>query len=185
MLTVLQEVPMSRRPIDERSGPATETLTLRLTPDDRALLDRLIDLRAAELADDGIEVTAASYVRGLIRRDAKVRGLLPEARDPQPRLAPAALASPVAVVKAPTADAIAPTDHEPPADRGARGGKAATPLDPVQVRADLVRALQGGVAQADVGRRSGIDSGQLSRFKMNKGGLSDDSLARLAAALKA
>jgi len=66
------------RPPKDRSGPATETLTLRLTREDRALLDRLVELRAAELVDEGIDVTATSYVRGLIRRDGKARGVLEE-----------------------------------------------------------------------------------------------------------
>jgi hypothetical protein len=67
---------MARPPKQDRSSVATDTLTLRLSPDDRAMLDRLVAHRAAELADEGIEVTAASFVRGLIRREAKARGLL-------------------------------------------------------------------------------------------------------------
>jgi hypothetical protein len=64
------------RPPKDQSGPATETLTLRLTREDRAVLDRLVQLRASELADEGIDVTATSYVRGLIRREGKARGVL-------------------------------------------------------------------------------------------------------------
>lgn len=175
---------MSRRPIDERSGPATETLTLRLTTDDRTLLDRLVGLRAAELADEGIEVTAASYVRGLIRRDAKTKGLLQEVKDPEPRTAPAAIASPMEAGKASSVDPSDASDRGPSVERASRGGKASPPLDAVQVRAALVQALDGGTAQADIARRSGIDRGQLSRFKTEKGGLSPEALAKLAAAVK-
>jgi hypothetical protein len=69
---------MGRR-INDPSIPASETLTLRLSAVDRDLLDRLVALRASELAGEGVEVTAASYVRGLIRRDAKTRGVEPMA----------------------------------------------------------------------------------------------------------
>jgi hypothetical protein len=68
---------MARRPIDP-TGPATGTLTLRLSEQDRDLLDRLVADRAADLAREGIEVTAASYVRGLIRREAEGKGFMSE-----------------------------------------------------------------------------------------------------------
>ncbi len=67
---------MARPRKQDRSSVATDTLTVRLSPDDRAMRDRLVAHRAAELAEEGIEVTAASFVRGLIRREAKARGLL-------------------------------------------------------------------------------------------------------------
>lgn len=73
---------MGRPPKDREAGAATTTLTLRLTPDDRALLDELVALRAAELADEAVEVTATSYVRGLIRREARAKGLLAETSAP-------------------------------------------------------------------------------------------------------
>ena len=53
------------------------TLTLRLTHDDRDLLDQLVTMRSKELADDGLEASAAGLVRGLIRREASARGLRP------------------------------------------------------------------------------------------------------------
>ena len=55
---------------------AEATLTLRLTRHDRELLQALVALQAAEMADTGVEVTAASYVRGLIRHEARTKGLL-------------------------------------------------------------------------------------------------------------
>ena len=42
------------------------------------MLDRLVADRAADLAREGIEVTAASYVRGLIRREAATKGYVDE-----------------------------------------------------------------------------------------------------------
>jgi hypothetical protein len=52
------------------------TLTLRLTQHDRELLQALVELQAVEMADTGVEVTVASYVRGLIRHEARTKGLL-------------------------------------------------------------------------------------------------------------
>lgn len=66
---------MARPKNEDRGTVATETLTLRLTLDERRLLDELVKRRAEELADDGATLTAASYVRALIRKDAKARGL--------------------------------------------------------------------------------------------------------------
>ena len=48
-------------------------------------MDRLVAMRAAELVDLGaeeVDVTAASFVRGLIRREAKAKGLMPAAAAP-------------------------------------------------------------------------------------------------------
>jgi len=64
---------MARRSKDK----ASVTLTIRMTREDRDLLDRLVAHRARELADEGLDVTATSVVRGLIRREARSHGLLP------------------------------------------------------------------------------------------------------------
>jgi hypothetical protein len=66
------------RPPKDPSGPALLTLGLRLTAADRDLLDRLVALRAEELVDEAVEVTAGSYLRALIRREARAKGLLEE-----------------------------------------------------------------------------------------------------------
>jgi hypothetical protein len=55
---------------------AEHTLTLRLTVADRELLERLVALRANELSTEGYAPTVASYMRGLIRREAVAKGLL-------------------------------------------------------------------------------------------------------------
>ena len=61
---------------DIHRSVADATLTLRLTQNDRELLQELVALKAAEMEDTGVEVTAASYVRGLIRHEAKAKGLV-------------------------------------------------------------------------------------------------------------
>jgi hypothetical protein len=66
---------MARAARDDRRTIADATLTLRLTREDRALLDELVARRASEVAAEGMQVTVASYVRGLIRREARARGL--------------------------------------------------------------------------------------------------------------
>lgn len=67
---------MTRNGLAARRPIADATLTLRLTQQDRDLLQQLVDLKAEELADSGAEVTAAGYVRGLIRHEARAKGLL-------------------------------------------------------------------------------------------------------------
>lgn len=68
---------MSRPPLENRRDVVSTTLTLRLTPQDRALLQQLVALKAEELVDSGLEATVASYVRGLIRHEARMKGLVP------------------------------------------------------------------------------------------------------------
>jgi len=67
---------MARPPLENRRNVADATLTLRLTRQDRELLQELVALKAEELVDSGMEATAASYVRGLIRHEARAKGLL-------------------------------------------------------------------------------------------------------------
>ena len=67
---------MSRPARRDRAAIVDTTLTLRLTHEDRELLQKLVDLRSVELSVEGLEATAASYVRGLIRREAVAKGLL-------------------------------------------------------------------------------------------------------------
>ncbi|XXT20985.1 hypothetical protein WME94_05370 [Sorangium sp. So ce429] len=78
------------RPTQEKGRQVVNaTLTLRLTQHDRELLQALVELQAAEMCDTGVEVTAASYVRGLIRHEARKKGLLePAAASPSRRQAP-------------------------------------------------------------------------------------------------
>jgi hypothetical protein len=149
---------MARPPKQDRSSVATDTLTLRLSPDDRAMLDRLVAHRAAELADEGIEVTAASFVRGLIRREAKANGLLDAATgNTAATEKPRAISEPV----------LAPR-----------------PLIPTQVRAALQQAIDSGQTQRQIALRADLDQSRLSRFLAGKHTLTEENLAKLAVALK-
>jgi hypothetical protein len=150
---------MVRQPKEDRAGIATETLTLRFTLEDRTLLARLVALRAAELSDEGLEVTAASYVRGLIRRDAKAKGILEETAAP------------------PMVEWISPSPEAP-------GASQAAPPSVDEVLVALLRAIRGGTSQAELARQAGLNGGHLSRFKTNKTGLSPEALRKLASVLK-
>ncbi len=122
------------------------------------MLDRLVAHRAAELADEGIEVTAASFVRSLIRREAKVRGLLDAA------------SGTTTASEKPRA-----TTEPAPEPR---------PLSPNQVRAALQQAINAGQTQRQIGSRADLDASGLSRFLAGKHTLTEENLAKLAAALK-
>jgi helix-turn-helix protein len=147
---------MARPPKQDRSSVATDTLTLRLSPDDRALLDRLVAHRAAELADEGIEVTAASFVRGLIRREGKARGLLD-----------------------PTGAAVNATEQP-----RMTAEPETRLLSPDKVRVALQQAIDSGQSQRQIALRADIDAPRVSRFLAGKGALTDENLTKLAAALK-
>lgn len=68
---------MARPRTQNRRNVVDATLTLRITRQDRELLQELVALEAEELSDKGLEPTAASYVRGLIRHEARIKGLIP------------------------------------------------------------------------------------------------------------
>jgi hypothetical protein len=149
---------MARPLKQDRSSVATDTLTLRLSPDDRAMLDRLVAHRAAELADEGIEVTAASFVRGLIRREAKARGLLDAASG---------------TTTASEKPGATPVPEAEP-----------RPLSPIQVRSALQQAINSGQTQRQIALRADLDASRLSRFLAGKHTLTEENLAKLAVALK-
>ncbi len=73
---------MARPTRTDRQGIVDATLTLRLTREDRDLLEQLVKLRSLELSQEGLEATAAGYVRGLIRREATAKGLRPRTPNP-------------------------------------------------------------------------------------------------------
>jgi hypothetical protein len=122
------------------------------------MLDRLVAHRAAELADEGIEVTAASFVRGLIRREAKARGLLDAA------------SSNIAASEKPAAT---PEPEIQP-----------RPISPTQVRAALQLAIDSGQTQRQIALRADLDAPRLSRFLAGNHTLTEENLAKLAVALK-
>jgi hypothetical protein len=65
------------------AGDEKSVYTVKFTQEERALVGRLIEARAAELREktgQDIEVTIASYLRWLIEQDAHARGLSKPAR---------------------------------------------------------------------------------------------------------
>lgn len=149
------------RPPKDPTGPAQTTLTIRLTAEDRATLDRLVAARAAKLADEAGEVTATSYLRAIIRRE----GRLLDAAGPEPAV-----------------DAAEPAPAVLPAPKTATAPKPATGVKPAQVRAALERALRDGRTQMEIADAAGFDRSRLSRFK-NGADLSPESLEALNRAL--
>lgn len=145
---------MPRKP--KAGVPAEATLTLRMTEADRALLDRLVALRAEELAAlgaDEIDVTAASFVRSLIRREAKAKGLTGTA----PGDAPATPSKPTS----------APAD-EP---------------DAKAIHTALLRAIERGAVASQLATKAGVDRSSLSKFKSSGKGLSASKLRALVGVL--
>lgn len=143
--------------IDKVRG--TDTLTLRLTKEDRAALDELVEAARVELEPRGVVVSAALYVRGLIRTAHS--GMASGAPATVPAAAPAPT-PPARTTPAPSPKSAAP----PPTE--------------AQVR----RKLQASkLTQADLARRAGIDAAMLSRFANGKKPLSPEKLARLAVEL--
>ena len=141
--------------IDKVRG--TDTLTLRLTKEDKAALDELVEVERVELAARGVAVSLAQYVRGLIRTAHAAMVAKRNQRstyESAPTLPATALAGP-AVSAAP-----APTE--------------------AQVRRKLQASKR---SQAELSRLTGIDAAMLSRFANGKKPLSPEKLARLAVAL--
>ncbi len=138
--------------IDKVRG--TDTLTLRLTKEDKAALDELVEVERVELAARGVAVSLAQYVRGLIR--TAHAALVAKRQATPPATVPAAPAptSPAKTTKA------APTE--------------------VDVRRKLKASKR---SQAELARATGIDASMLSRFANGKKPLSPEKLARLAVAL--
>jgi DNA-binding Xre family transcriptional regulator len=152
--------------IDKVRG--TDTLTLRLTKEDKAALDELVEAERVELAARGVAVSIAQYVRGLIR--AAYAAMV--ARRPAPAPAPAPTPPATVPTPAPTKAAPAPTAAPTP------------PAAPAPTEAQVRRKLQASkLTQADLSRLTGIDTAMLSRFKSGKKPLSPEKLARLADAL--
>ncbi len=145
--------------IDKVRG--TDTLTLRLTKEDKAALDELVEVERVELAARGVAVSLAQYVRGLIRT------------------AHAAMVAKRQAAPAATPPATVPAAPSP---KSARPAPAPTEAPPTE--AQVRRKLQASkLTQADLSRRTGIDTAMLSRFKSGKKPLSPEKLARLAVAL--
>lgn len=152
--------------IDKVRG--TDTLTLRLTKEDKAALDELVEVERVELAARGVAVSLAQYVRGLIRTAHAALVAKRQATPPDTVPLPGtALAGP-AVLQVFSPISAAPT---PPA----KTTKAAP------TEADVRRKLKASKrSQAELSRATGIAASMLSRFANGKKPLSPEKLARLA-----
>lgn len=150
--------------IDKVRG--TDTLTLRLTKEDKAALDELVEVERVELAARGVAVSLAQYVRGLIRT---AHAAMVAKRQAAPAATPPATVP--AAAPAPTPPARTTPAPSP--------SKVAAPTE-----AEVRRKLKASkLSQAELGRRAGIDPGMLSRFANGKKPLSPEKLARLAVEL--
>ena len=135
----------------------SETLSLRLSKADKAMLDELVEAKRQELAPLGATTSLAQYVRGWIRSTHAAM---------KRQAAPAPAATPPATVPA------------APSPKSAR--PAAAPPDAAIVRRKLQASKR---SQAELSRLTGIDAAMLSRFANGKKPLSPEKLARLAVEL--
>lgn len=149
--------------IDKVRG--TDTLTLRLTKEDRAALDELVEAARVELEPRGVVVSAALYVRGLIRTAHS--GMASGAPATVPAAAPA-----------PTPPATAPAPAPAPAPKTAPKTAERTAEEVRQKLAETIEA--GAFNQATIGKQTGIDAAMLSRFRKGTGNLGAEKLATLA-----
>ena len=152
--------------IDKVRG--TDTLTLRLTKEDKAALDELVEVERVELAARGVADSLAQSGRGLIRTAHAALVAKRHATPPDTVPLPGtALAGP-AVLQVFSPISAAPT---PPA----KTTKAAP------TEADVRRKLKASKrSQAELSRATGIAASMLSRFANGKKPLSPEKLARLA-----
>ena len=158
---------------------ASGTLTLRLTTGDRATLDALVSTAAAKLEESGIQLTAAAYVRGLIRREANQAR---EAREARERAGNDAREAREARERA---------DNETRGFGGPRPGWAErdAPLEePIdrEVRELLIRVISelGKGAQTRIAAAAKLTQHEISSFKLNRKGMTDAKFYRLKAALE-
>ena len=144
--------------IDKVRG--TDTLTIRLTKEDRAALDELVEAARVELEPRGVVVSAALYVRGWIRSTHAAMVAKRNQRS--------------TYESAPTLPATVPL----PAT--ALAGPAVSAA-PAPTEADVRRKLKASkLTQAELARATGIAASMLSRFANRKKPLSPEKLARLA-----
>ena len=150
--------------IDKVRG--TDTLTLRLTKEDKAALDELVEVERVELAARGVAVSLAQYVRGLIRTAHAALVAKRQATPP--------VFSPISAAPTPPATAPAPA----PAPKTAPKTAERTAEEVRQKLAETIEA--GAFNQATIGKQTGIDAAMLSRFRKGTGNLGAEKLATLA-----
>lgn len=113
---------MGRRPKEDRGEVKTIVVGVKLTEAERAALDRLVEMRSAEIAEvmgERIEATASGVLRWLLVREAKARGVLPSGSsrpppppEPEPPAPPKRSSSKVSSAKA------SPSKGKPTKGRG-------------------------------------------------------------------
>lgn len=197
---------MSRKPKDEVA--ASTTITLRLTPDDRERVERLIRARGAELPEPSMsallrrlvrEAEGAVVLRVPDEERAMLDHLVSERSAELARLGvyeAQVTASSVLVglireaargrgvlPSSPSSGSPSVAPSPEPAKLEAPAQQAAG-LDRTRVRSALLAAIEGGTTQADIARRSGVDAAQVSKFCRLGTGLSPDRVADLAKALE-
>jgi DNA-binding XRE family transcriptional regulator len=159
---------------EDRSTIAGAALQVRVTPAERETLERLVTLRNEELADEGAHFTASSFIRYLLRREARAKGIAIGASPPQapaageehePEERPAPAAEPAPMAKPWKA---------PKATRAKR-----PPEGPAEVRA-LVDAAN--VTQADLADEAGVSRATVSSFMTGKTDSTPETRGKLAAA---
>ena len=146
----------------------SETLSLRLSKADKAMLDELVEAKRQELAPLGATTSLAQYVRGWIR---STHAAMVAKRNQRSTYEPAPTL-PASAAPTPTPAATPPATVPAPAAPAAP--KEATPA------AVLRRWEASKRTGADLARATGIDEAMLSRFRSGKKPLSPEKLARLA-----
>ena len=142
------------------SEKESETLSLRLSKADKAMLDELVEAKRQELAPLGATTSLAQYVRGWIRSTHAAMVAKRNQRS--------------TYESAPTLPATVPL----PAT--ALAGPAVSAA-PAPTEADVRRKLKASKrSQAELARATGIAASMLSRFANRKKPLSPEKLARLA-----
>jgi hypothetical protein len=77
---------MARLRREDRASVKNVVLSFKLTEVERALIGRLVKARAEEvrkLTGQRLNITAGSYLRWLVLRDAEARGMSPDDEMPQ------------------------------------------------------------------------------------------------------
>lgn len=157
----MSEKPKQGRPQKE-GRPLSLPLNIRVSSEDKALLDRLVEAEKADRAgDEFADVTSASLIRSWIRGAARKRGFLP----------------PVAAAPAPVAAHVEQVAAAPVAAK-----REASDRDAVRAALDI--ALAKGEQQKAIGDLARIDASSLSHFKGKKRGLSAAKLDRLTTVLR-
>ena len=136
----------------------SETLSLRLSKADKAMLDELVEAKRQELAPLGATTSLAQYVRGWIRSTHAAM----VAKRNQRSTYESALTLPATALAGPAVSAAPAAPKE------------ATPA------AVLRRWEASKRTGADLARATGINTAVLSRFRSGKKSMSAENLKRLA-----